>query len=542
MSLRIPNKYSRKISIFLIALFPLWSISSVHANTNLLQTRRDTLIQQYPGLFETLEISKTDGVPRVSLDLKALIKVVLNFSRTVKSQALNENIAEAAKISTANRNAPDLKFGLSKEKSHSISSTDLSGDDGNSYLQVSEKSSTTAYATLSKKNNLGMTFSSKLSQTTSQSYLNDTAKKNGDVERSKSDDPLVTNSLEFSVSIPVAQDWGEVNEIPDLKADLSLEQSRTNFDSTRLRLCTEVAKVYWNLVGVIEQIEALKASVALSEQLVSENQARFQLGALEQIDYVRSKVTLSQNRQKLLEAEIQRKNILSQIRTYLSLENVYFEIVPKEKPGLHHKKLNQTDLQHQIETKNPDVILADQALQLNGYEFQEVENKDRSDIDLTLSYKANSYGESGDNDLSELNKQDYNDYTVSLTWNIPLFDDSQDKDILQKTLQKEQLILNRKDVISQKNIQLQTIMRNLDYNMEENRSATENLTLSKLLLEKELEKFKLGQTTAYKLSEAQDNYIQAQLLEIMTRVRSEQNYMSLLEVTGNLLDTYEILN
>lgn len=531
-----------RLAVIAILLFTMLVGEPLYASMNSIMAKKEVLVQQYPGLFESMEVSKQDGIPRVTLNLKALLKVVLAFSRTVESQSLNKNIAEAAKISTANRNAADLKLGMLQGKTHAVSSTDLSGEDGNSYLQVAEVDSTTAYATLSKKNNLGMMFSSTLSQTNSKTYLKDTAQKDAELKRNQLDDPLITNSLEISVAIPVIQDWGEVNEIPDWKADLNLERSRTHFQSVRLSLCTEISKIYWNLVGIIEQIEALEGAVALSQKLVSENQERFQLGALDQVDWVRSKVTLSQNRQKLLEAEIQRKNILSQIRTYLSLEDVYFEIIPEEKPSLHTEKLREDNLKGLIEKRNPDVILANHSLELNTYEFKEVENKDSLDVDLTFSYKANSYGASGDNEISEINKQDYNDYSVALTWNIPLFDDRQESDLLQKTLQKEQLVLNRKEVISQKNIQLQTILRNLEYNIEENRSATENLTLSKLLLDQELEKFKLGQTTSYKLSEAQETYTQAQLLEILTRVHSEQNYMSLLHVTGDLLSKYGIEN
>lgn len=519
----------------------LFGGAPIGATENSLMAKKALLIKKYPGLFDNMEVSKKDGVPRVSLNLGELLKIVLSFSRTVEAESLNENIAEAAKLAIADRNSLGLTLGISKGTSHTLSSTGFTNG-ASSYLKVIESDSTVSYATLSKRNHLGMVFSSTLSQANSQSYLKDTTEKGGGVTKSEVDDPLVTNSLAVSVAIPVAQDWGAVNTVPDQKAALNLQRSRTYFKSVRLQLCTEISRVYWNLVGVSETIDALQGSVELSEKLVAENKARFQLGALDQIDWVRSKVTLSQNRQKLLESEIQRKNILNQIRTYLSLEDVYFEIVPKERPGLHQEMMDEGILKKLIEEKNPEVLMAHHAIQLNALESIEVENKDRLDVDLTLSYQANSYGESGDAQFSDLNEQGYNDYSLALTWNIPLFNNSQEKNILQNQLQKEQLGLSLKEVLSKTHIQLETILRNIEYNAEENRSAKENLTLSKLLLDKELEKFKLGQTTAYKLSEAQETYTQAQLNEILTRVRSEQNYMSLLQVTGDLLNKYGLKN
>ena len=93
---------------------------------------------------------------------------------------------------------------------------------------------------------------------------------------------------------------------------------------------------------------------------------------------------------------------------------------------------------------------------------------------------------------------------------------------------------------SQLSITLQTIIRNLRFGREEVKNAILSRDLAKELMEKETEKMKIGKSTAYNVSQAQQKYTNAKNNEVLARVKNEQNYVSLLSLTGDIYTVYEL--
>ena len=168
----------------------------------------------------------------------------------------------------------------------------------------------------------GITVSSTLLRTASQSKLHIIQEQGDDFTGGEAtDDPLETTSLNAKVSIPLFQDWGAVNDLPVRRAEVALEQSKLGTISQSLTLLEAVAKTYWNLVRITENIHILEDAVKLSQRLLKETETRVEVGLLQYTDLKEVSTQLATNQQQLLSTRIQEQEIEDQLRTFLNMES-----------------------------------------------------------------------------------------------------------------------------------------------------------------------------------------------------------------------------
>jgi outer membrane protein TolC len=172
--------------------------------------------------------------------------------------------------------------------------------------------------------------------------------------------------------------------------------------------------------------------------------------------------------------------------------------------------------------------------------LEEALNSDKSNLDLSLSYTTNGYGSSTAESTQYFSNQEYQGYSVGLSWNVPLFDKTNSQTLMKRRIERNKLELQVNDTRSQIFINLQTILRNLKFGIEEENTAQLSVNLAKDLLEKEVEKLKIGKSTSYNVSLAQQKYTDAKLGETLVRVKNEQNFISLLVLTGDIFSVYQL--
>ncbi len=118
--------------------------------------------------------------------------------------------------------------------------------------------------------------------------------------------------------------------------------------------------------------------------------------------------------------------------------------------------------------------------------------------------------------------------------------EQQSKTIMKRKIERNKLELQILDKKQQLSVFLQTNLRNLHFGLQEDRTAKLSLSLAKDLLDNEVEKLKLGKSTSYNVSLAQQKSTNAKLSETLTRVKSERNFISLLVLTGKIFDYFAL--
>lgn len=530
--------------ICLTAIFFVFGFSvSVPAQNSVLgEADLEKLRQEVPTLSKDVKFTTEQGRQMLEFSLKDVLHLMLYRNTTIQSSKFGEAAANAQLIVASQFDKPVLTATIQQATTASVSGTDLADASTTSpYLTSLNRSSTALVSTLSKKNTLGMKFSASVQRTVTQSKRYSMSEEGGSLEGgTPTDDPLETTVLSAGVSIPLFQDWGDVNNLPIRRGEIGVDRSRLTTQQSTVGLLESAAKTYWNLVGVRENIKTLKEAVKLSQTLVNETGARVEIGVLNLTDLKESQTQLASNQQKLLSAIIQEQEIDDQIRSTLNLGSQAIGFKPIDVPAIHREDLDYSQKLNKIFRFHPDLKSLEFSLKSNAFDMEEALNADKTNLDLDISYSLSGYGRSTTEAFQASSQAPLQGYQLGLSITVPLFNKSTNQTILKRQAEKSQFELRILDKKQQLSINLQTILRNIRFGLEEEKTAMLSVNLAKDLLEKEIEKLKLGKSTSFTVSQAQQKHTDAKLNEILVRVRNEQNYISLIALTGEIYTSYDL--
>jgi outer membrane protein len=498
--------------------------------------------EEEPEIYSRSRLVSERGRQLLEISLGDILKLVKSRSITLKSSLMGEQAALSQLALAEQPTQPYLTTKIQQVKAASLSATNLQESSVLPYyLKATSTDQTLISATWSKRNKLGMTFSTSLEKTTQQTTIYTKLTKEDSLSGGEpTDDPLESATLSIGMSVPLFQDFGEVNRSNEIRAEIGFEQSQLSTDQTELSLLESVAKTYWTLVGVRENISSLEEAVKLSALLVEETGARVDVGILNYTDLKEAETQLANNRQSLLSAKISEQEIEDQIRVALNLENVSFGFKPADSPTVHREQLDPVKLLRKSYANSVQIKLLMASVKANGVDLMEAENLDRTNLDLSLQYGFSGYGATSSESLQVFDNEPLQGYAVGLSWTVPLFDNITPKRIAQAKIKRSQIELQLQDAKSQLTINLQTILRNLRFGLEEEKNAILSKDLAKDLLEKEIEKLKIGKSTGYNVSQAQQKYTSARYLDVLVRVKNEQNFIALLSLTGDLYSHFNL--
>ena len=93
---------------------------------------------------------------------------------------------------------------------------------------------------------------------------------------------------------------------------------------------------------------------------------------------------------------------------------------------------------------------------------------------------------------------------------------------------------------SQLAVSLKSLLHSLSLIKKEKQTATAVSKLSEDQLRNEIERFKLGKSTSYRISQFQQDVVEAQQAEILVRIRQEKIQVELLALTGEFYEKYKL--
>ncbi len=531
----------QKIIFFLS--FVLLSFSAFgmdDADTAILQT----LQREEPELFERVNLIKEDDRELLEVTLSDILKMVIKRSMTIEAERLGEKAAIEGLASAQAIYQPYLTASATSVKAATAASGPASSfaddDSTTTYLTSYSTDATTLSTSLSKKNSLGISFSTTLQSTTSNTTTYEMADKGDSVNEAGSTDPYDSSSLSASVSVPIFQDWGDINDVNIRRSELSVDQSKVTIHSTTTSLLESVAKTYWTMVGVRENIKTLKDAIELSNQLVEETRARVEVGVLNPTDLKETETQLANHRKSLLTKKIEEQEIEDQIRVALNLGFIPYGFKPADLPRIHGEDFVFNSLLEKAYANSNTLKNLEIGIKSNRYDLDEAYNDDKSNLDLNVSYTMSGWGGSTSESVEVFSNQQYQGYSLGVTWTVPLFDRITPKTIMKRKIERNKLELQIRDTKSQIHVSLQTILRNLKFGIKEKETAQLSVNLAKDLLDKEVEKLKIGKSTSYNVSKAQQTYTDAKLGETLVRVGNEQTFISLLILTGDIFEFYDL--
>jgi len=483
-------------------------------------------------LLEQVNLKTIDGREMAEVPLKLVLQLAIDRSVSLQISSLGNQEALHAVTAAKERNTPSLttSFGYSNNPSFT------------SQLSGSSTSSLSFSSGYSLRTDSGLTYGLTYAEKNSKSTVLSLLEMGGEVTTGASGTSLSSASLTGSVSIPFFQDSGtEFNELPVRLAEISLNRGKLNLQQTEVSLLKQIASIYWDLVGLLETIEVKKKAVELSEKLLRDNQARLEAGVLNSTEVRITETQLMRNRHSLLSSRLDALRIEDQVRAALNLKNLPVGLFPSDKPKTQFAvPENVSVLLEKIYANDSQIGLTQASLEQNSYQLEQELNKQKTNMDLSLSYILNGYSKGFFGSTADFSKSKLHGMSATLTWEVPLGDQATVENIQRKRLDQEKLTLQIKDRKSQLESSLHSLLRSLRLIEKEKLTVAAVSKLSKDQLHIEIERFKLGKSTSYLISQFQQDVVEAQQQEILFRIRQEKIRVELLALTGEFNEKYEL--
>jgi len=498
-----------------------------------------SLSEETAQLLKLVNLKTVDGRELAEVSLKLVLQLALERSLLLQASKLGNAAAQLSVIAAQERNKPSVttSFGYAK-----ILSLTASSSCSPSQLCGSSTNSMTFSSAYTQKTDSGLTYGLTYSEQTKKSTSLSLMEMGGEVTTGTTGDSLSSLSLTSSVSIPFFQDSGtEYNNIPVRLAEINVTRGQLNSQQTELSLLKQVASIYWDLVGILETVEVKKKAVNLSEKLLRDNQARLEAGLLSSTEVRVTETQLMRNRQSLLSSRLDALRIEDQVRAALNLKNLPVGLYPVDRPATNAAVTeNVSALLEKIYANDTQIGLKQASLEQNRYQLEQELNKQKTNLDLNLSYVLNGYSKNSFGGIADFSKSDLHGMNVTLTWKVPLGDQATIENIQRKRLEQQQITLQIKDRKSQLDVSVQSLLRSLSLIEKEKMTAAAVSKLSKDQLRNEIKRFKLGKSTSYRISQNQQDVVESEQQEILIRIRQEKIRVELLALTGEFNEKYEL--
>ncbi|MFZ2054063.1 MAG: TolC family protein [Candidatus Aminicenantales bacterium] len=371
--------------------------------------------------------------------------------------------------------------------------------------------------------------------------------------------PRYGSTLRLNFSQPLLKDFGfKMSRREIIVAGFNREISEENLNQLLEDAIYRVKSAYWVLVYSRENLNVVRQSLKLAEELLDKNKAEIEAGTLAPIELLTAEAEVKLRQAEILEAEAQVKNNEELLKTIINLSAEMDDIksvriVPTDTPTVDRVDVN-FDLALETAVRNrPDLQALRVDFKSREFDLSYAKNQLLPDVRLQFSYW--SPGISGDqilyqdgNALSGIvvgtvsgNKAAalkdafdfaYKNTSIGVTVTLPV------SNVLSRAYQArakinlDQAKLRIQDQTQQLTLELGNAVRAVETNSLRTQAykAARELALQKL--EAELEKLKVGMSINYLVLQFQRDLANAQTLELKALIDYKISLANLDKIMG----------
>lgn len=290
----------------------------------------------------------------------------------------------------------------------------------------------------------------------------------------------------------------------------------------------QVIVAYYNVVGAQQQVNAINEAIRISDERVKLAEAKFQVGSSSKVDYLQAKVDLNEQKSNLLNQRTVIEQRKAELNTLLVRPTETDFNVTDSINITYNPTANPAD----IENKNFALAAAMRNIDVAKYSKKEVFSQFLPNLKALAGY---GFTRTQSNAGFTLYNQTYGP-NVGFSLNIPLFNGL--NTIRQYKVASIEILSSQfgfEKARNQTRLNYYVALRNfanakelLDLEQENIQLADENQQIA-------LERFRLAQSTAIELREAQQSYVNAQVRLVNARLSAKAAETELLRLQGELV-------
>jgi outer membrane protein TolC len=382
--------------------------------------------------------------------------------------------------------------------------------------------------------------------------------------------PYETSSFGVNLVQPLLRGFGiPLNSRFIRIAKNNSRQSDLVFKQQAISTVAAVIRLYWDLVGLNEDVKVRRQALDRAEKLQSDNQEQVNAGTRAPIEVVRARAEVARSRRDLIVAEslVRQQEVV--LKDYLSLKTASDPSLTSVRIiATNPLRVDQNELLPPAETlaetalkDRPDINQARIQIQSTQLTLQGSKDALRPSLDLIASARNN--GLAGDVNpltllgaaphnpdpallggygtaLSQLFRRNYPDYGVGLQLIIPLKNRAAEADYARDSLTLRQQEVRLLQLRKQVHVEIQNALIALDQARATLEATGREREFQEQSLAAEEDKLAVGASTTFLVIQYQRDLAQARSAEVGAQAGFVKARAALHRAAGTLLDTYGV--
>lgn len=356
---------------------------------------------------------------------------------------------------------------------------------------------------------------------------------------SANESDLAGTRLGLSVSQSLLRGFGTGAGMAALRqARLDVRISEHEFTGYIQMLVAQVEKQYWDYVLAVRNLAIFTESVKVAEKQLQETQERVNVGKLASVELAAAQAELALRNEGLINAQGLLESSRIKLLQYLSLggAGAWNRVLnAKDEPVVGDAGADATEEHVAVGFKlRPDLSQARLAVERNELEVVKTKNGYLPKLDLFITLGQTGYAESFGNSIAG-DEGKGSDTVVGLTAEFPLFN-------RKPTAQKERAILSKessqnalKNMEQLVEVDIRNALVEVKRSKEQIKATQATKRFQDAKLKAETDKFAAGKSTSLLVAQAQRDYLQSQVGEILALVSYNKALIDLFLKDGSLL-------
>jgi outer membrane protein TolC len=341
-------------------------------------------------------------------------------------------------------------------------------------------------------------------------------------------------------------------------ANLDLKINDNQFKQTVTNTIATIQGFYWDLVYAIRNYEIVRESVKLAQTTVDQNREKVRIGTMSPLDVTVAQAAAASRIVDLVAAQQNINGAENNLRSAISSDR---------KSDIWQKLIVPTDssefVEYKVDLENSIETALKNRLELQQYDLQMQENDISYAIDKNLKKwqldavgSLGTVGVAGPQSYSPLGQpiidpsmvggigtaykslftQDFKNWFVGFNIQIPLRNRSLEGQLGQLSVQKKQLLMNRKSQEQKIAVQIRNAVDDLESNRQRVEAAKAARQLAEVQLDAETKRFKVGMSQNFLLLQRQTELSTARGAELQALVAYKKSIITLQQDMDTLLE------
>ena len=346
-----------------------------------------------------------------------------------------------------------------------------------------------------------------------------------------------------------------------------IDISEMEFAQQVLDTVTEVQTAYWDLLFSRRDIDVKQKSLQLAQEILSQNQARFEVGSAARLEVVEAEAEVASRKEQLVRSEFRSRQIQDRLVTLItSFEDpreLNAAIIPTQRPLVPDPVPDSFGLlMSRARERRPELLQADAEIVNSRLELDRTRNQLKPELDMVLAFRLIGLGgnrvirdfsggfenppivgfESGGvgDSFEQLFSGDFYGYTVGLDLRLPIGNVDARAENAKAQINLQRAELQRQAAAQRVAQEIREALTEIEMNRASLEAASATVRLGRERLEGEQARFEVGRGTTRTVIETQRDLLLATVTELRAQVNLIKSHVQLDRATGTTLEKHQI--